>query len=994
MVTYEAPLVIFSVAIAIVASYTALDLTRRVRLTLGRLRHFWLVGSAISLGIGIWSMHCVTMLAGYSPIPVSSAPLTRLMGNAITGTHATTIAAVSFRPVNLNSLALGLPQPQRLHSTNIDCLAVAIGVATLLILILTLLTSLIDQQLRAETARGAEALRQSEERYRIISELTSDFTYATSVSSNGEWCVEWVTEAFSQITGYTLADVKGPNGWINIIYPDDLPLVEQYYQALLLGQASESEFRIMTKDGTVRWVRSHARPQFDEAQQNIVRMLGAAKDITEHRCTQEALYRVLKEQETIMETITDIFYVLTLNGDLLKWNRKLEAVTGLSPEELRGRSALVFFPELERPTITQAIKWVIETGNAQVEGHLIGKDGVLLPYDWNGVTLKDEAGNIIGITGIGRDIAERKQAEATLAESEGKFRSLIQNSSDIITILEPNGTIRYISPSAERILGYKPEELVGRNAFDFTHPADLSTVHSRFSELVQYPATTLCVEFRFRCKDNSWCFIESTGSNLLTESAVTGIVVNSRDVTERKQAEKKLQQLNADLEYQVQERTAQVQQALDFEATLKRITDKVRDSLDENQILQAAVQELAIGLGVICCDTALYNLDQATSTIRYQYFFTAPNKLSSASCWMDSEPPSSVGRVIQMTDFWQGYRQLLQGRYFQFCELTPELVWSPMAVLACPIIDEQGVLGDLWVLNQQDYAFNEQEVRLVQQVANHCAIAIHQARLFQATQAQVRELEHLNRLKDDFLSTVSHELRSPVSNMKMAIQMLQITKDSDRQQRYLKILQDECDREAVLVNNLLDLQRLEAASYSNYMVEAVDLQIWLPNIIEPFRSRTQERQQMLHIDLPSSLPPVVLESTSLGRILAELLNNACKYTPAGGKISLSVRYDSSTSTRSRHSSIARLSSKDDSRITPPVIVFTIQNEAEISQVELPRIFEKFYRVPDTDRWKQGGTGLGLALIRKLVEQLQGSIQVDSREGWTTFTVQLPTQSGA
>ena len=90
-----------------------------------------------------------------------------------------------------------------------------------------------------------------------------------------------------------------------------------------------------------------------------------------------------------MEAILDIVYVLDRNGKLLKWNKKLETATGLSPEMLRGRSALAFFPEAEQAMIARAINEVLEKGKTEVVGHLIGKDQVLLPYEWNGVTLED-----------------------------------------------------------------------------------------------------------------------------------------------------------------------------------------------------------------------------------------------------------------------------------------------------------------------------------------------------------------------------------------------------------------------------------------------------------------------------------------------------------------------------------------------------------------------------------------------------------------------------
>jgi len=233
----------------------------------------------------------------------------------------------------------------------------------------------------------------------------------------------------------------------------------------------------------------------------------------------------------------------------------------------------------------------------------------------------------------------------------------------------------------------------------------------------------------------------------------------------------------------------------------------------------------------------------------------------------------------------------------------------------------------------------------------------------------VSQLEEINQLKNEFLSLVSHELRSPLSNIKVMIQMLQTSRDMQENQHYLELMDAECDRELELINDLLDLQRLESSSYPRITPDALLLQQWLLWVIEPFQIRIQEHQQTLQINLPRNLPPLSSDGTSLERILGELLNNACKYTPAGGEIILSVSHNSSE--------------------TPPRTIISISNSTEIPATELPRIFEKFYRLPHADIWNQGGSGLGLPIVQKLVEQLQGTIQVESSNGWTTFTLTLP-----
>lgn len=435
--------------------------------------------------------------------------------------------------------------------------------------------------------------------------------------------------------------------------------------------------------------------------------------------------------------------------------------------------------------------------------------------------------------------------------------------------------------------------------------------------------------------------------------------LEGRERTARQQSElyQQTQQVNTNLEAEVQRRTAQLQLASDFEAALKRITDKVRDSLDEAQILQTAVQELGIGMGVNSCNAGLYDLQVGTSTTAYEY---NPSILS------------FQGQVTQMSECPELYAQLLAGQYCQFCSLHIGPMRGRVAILACPIQDHQEVLGDLWLITDCDYGFKDLDLRLAQQVATQCAIAVRQARLYRAAQTQVAALETLNLLKDDFLSTVSHELRTPVSNMKMSIRMLGLALSQlhpnvllePKPAQYLQILRDECDREIQLINDLLDLQRLEAGTHVAEC-ETLCLQNWLPPIVAPFQERAQSRQQTLQVALMSELPTLWVDSGSLERILTELLNNACKYTPPGETIVVigTVKFGRAQ--------------------------LQVRNTGiEIKPDELNHIFKKFYRIVGSDRWKQGGTGLGLTLVQKLAVQMGAVLHVESASNQTTFTLDL------
>lgn len=151
-----------------------------------------------------------------------------------------------------------------------------------------------------------------------------------------------------------------------------------------------------------------------------------------------------------------------------------------------------------------------------------------------------------------------QRAREELLLRERHFRSLIEKSSDVITVIEADGTILYESYSVERVLGYKPEEMLGRSLFDFVHADDVPRIMGIIGRSAAVPGSTAVAEYRFRHKDGPWRTIESVGRNLLSDPAVAGIVVNSRDVTQRKHNEERLRRYREQLEQLVEERTAEL----------------------------------------------------------------------------------------------------------------------------------------------------------------------------------------------------------------------------------------------------------------------------------------------------------------------------------------------------------------------------------------------------------------------------------------------------
>jgi PAS domain S-box-containing protein len=251
------------------------------------------------------------------------------------------------------------------------------------------------------------------------------------------------------------------------------------------------------------------------------------------------------ELAAIVESSDDAILSKNLDGIIHSWNKGAERIYGYSAMEMMGRHVSSLVPP-GYPDDTPEIMRRLRLGERieHYETKRQAQNGTVLSVSLTISPVRDEKGNIIGASAIARDITERKRSEQelrqsrqALQESELRFRSLVQNSSDIITILEADGTIRYESPSIERILGYKPEYLVGKNAFDRVHPDDRARVMAIFQEHLPVRGSIAPLELRFRHHDGNWRTLEATGNNLLHEPGVAGIVVNSRDITERKRTE-------------------------------------------------------------------------------------------------------------------------------------------------------------------------------------------------------------------------------------------------------------------------------------------------------------------------------------------------------------------------------------------------------------------------------------------------------------------------
>jgi signal transduction histidine kinase len=334
------------------------------------------------------------------------------------------------------------------------------------------------------------------------------------------------------------------------------------------------------------------------------------------------------------------------------------------------------------------------------------------------------------------------------------------------------------------------------------------------------------------------------------------------------------------------------------------------------------------------------------------------------------------------------------------CVLVPitcqSLVWGRICIIGGQSIGQQRDFDWLQViarvLGQSIFAIYQLQVPQVildRSSADHLADLDTES--VEILHNQLTDLIHRDQVKDEFISKISHDLRAPLMNMRMALKMLRISIDRDpsittlltnsRTLGYWNILEAECEREINLVNNVLDLQKIETGN-AQLQISEIDLANWLQIIAEPYQSRAAAHKQKLQLRLPHQPAPIVTDEAYLQRIIAELLHNACKYTAIGNEIICELEYPEQLPLVS---SLA----VPGAPLPAAPIYLTISNQATVDAADLSHLFDRFYRVPAADHHKQGGTGLGLSLVRDLVEQLHGQITAHSSGGWTTFTVALP-----
>jgi PAS domain S-box-containing protein len=367
-----------------------------------------------------------------------------------------------------------------------------------------------------------------------------DFLYAFHLTTKGKTSVAWTAGPFEEITGYS-PDILQTRGLKSLVYPKDAPLLKGRSTVLLAGNADVREYRLLTAQGHVKWIRDYAQPTRTESDGSRF-VIATAQEISAQRRSQEEMRRLA----SIIEHSQDAIMDMTLDGVIVNWNRAAERIYGYTSEEVKGRSATLLVPTDRMDETARILSAVRRGAVSRMETLRLRKNGTVIPVTLIVAPVRDALSQLVGTSTISRDISQLKNAESALLESATKTASILTTMVDGVITIDERGLVDSMNPAAERLFGYIAAEVFGKNV-KMLMPEPYKSEHDEY--LGNYMRTGVAKiigigrEVLGRRKNGTTFPLDLAVSEVLMGSRriFTGIV---RDLTDRKRLERQILEIS------------------------------------------------------------------------------------------------------------------------------------------------------------------------------------------------------------------------------------------------------------------------------------------------------------------------------------------------------------------------------------------------------------------------------------------------------------------
>jgi PAS domain S-box-containing protein len=663
----------------------------------------------------------------------------------------------------------------------------------------------------------------------------------------------------------------------------------------------------------------------------------------------------------IIESAEDAIISKTLEGIITSWNRGAQRIFGYAAEEVIGKSVTILIPA-DHPDEEPSILARLRAGQRieHYETVRVRKDGTRIDISLTVSPIRRPDGRIVGASKIVRDISERTRAEAMLHEQS----AIIERAYDAVFLRDSANAITLWNHGAERTYGYTREEALGRSPHELlkTEPAvPLEEIYADLRRDGYWEG-----ELQHTRKDGVRLVVESRWATVRgPRDEVASILEITRDVTERKRAEEELREQS-----EVIEIINSVGQTLAGELDLHKLVQAVTDAATE----LTGAHFGSFFYNVLDEQGASYTLYTLSGVPREAFaHFPMPRAT-------DLFGPTFRGEgALRIDDVKADPRYGNNSPYYGM----PEGHLPVTSYLAVPVVSRSGeVLGGLFFGHPEAGVFGERHARLVEGLAAQAAIAMDNARLFETAQRAraeaeqaasenarlYREAQESSRLKDEFLATVSHELRTPLTAILGWAHMLRTEQfNGDSAVKAFETIERNARAQAQLIDDLLDVSRIITGKL-RIDIRPVDPNFFIETAIEAVSPAAEAKGVRLQKVMDTGVVSVAGDPVRLQQVIWNLLANAVKFTPRGGRVQIRLE-----------------------RVNSHVEIAVSDNGAGIAPDFLPHVFDRFRQADQRITRRHGGLGLGLAIVRHLVELHGGTVKAESAglEQGSTFTVLLP-----
>ncbi len=617
--------------------------------------------------------------------------------------------------------------------------------------------------------------------------------------------------------------------------------------------------------------------------------------------------------EDVLNDLPDLFAVVDMDGHFFRWNQKVGEITGYTNAEISGMRVLDLFRSEDRQKMLDGMRRMREEGHAIEEVVLETKTGEKRNFELSGRLLRNFEGVPIGYSGIGRDITGRVRAGAEISshrddlerlveertaelraandryqhelaervEAEEHYRSVLENSMDVLAILDADAVVIDISPSVQPLLGYAPEEIIGRSVLDFVHEEDLPSVLSVHEGVVSGARPSDRIKTRFKHRDGNWHTLSIAGRPFAGRGGHVRIIVNARDVSDTERAQ----------------------------AALRKSEERYRTmfELSPDFIFLVEPQGTFLDANDALLERAGMSLDELRRA-DYMDFFAGDNTEEIAEAIRDLR---AGGEVRGLEAYARNSRG--EGALYE--------------VNAIPLIEEGRVKSVLC---------------LARDITHHKEAA--------------EELKRLNRELEGYAQTVSHDLRGPLTVIKLAADNLnalwsrrdELEDPGMEIRRVSEVILAGADQAQALIGDLLVLAR--AGQEPDEVVD-VDVSATVRRVLE--EHDTEIGQRGVTVILGEDMGTLRANPTHVYQVFSNLIDNGIRYNTSPDPV-IEIKRLGKTATGHAYAV------KD--------------NGPGIAAEDLDNVLMPFYK------GENGSTGIGLAIVNKIVNLYGGSLKVYTNGG--------------